>query len=142
MSSSEEVRVVEVEATFRHSAGWLGSQFLRTIRDEARFLGWRTGARVIVPPKDLGGAGEWVALGPGAVLEAYALTEWLGDVDRVAEDGSCLALVTLDGADTAMLTRLRPAPSVNGLPIGARLVACFKPDRTGAMTDFWFESAP
>ena len=93
----------------------------RAIRDEARFVGWRTGGRVVAPPKDAGGPGDWVAIGPGAVLEAYAPAEWLADIGNVAEDGSYLALVTLDGADTAMLARLRPVPGVDGSPIGTRV---------------------
>lgn len=134
------VRSVDVEATFRHSAGRLGTHFLRAIRDEGRILGWRTGnpPRVIVPPKDLGGTGEWVEIGPGARLEAYAPVEWLGDG---ADTASCLALVRLDGADTAMLARLRPTVAPHALPVGTRLVARFAEERQGAVTDFWFEAA-
>jgi uncharacterized OB-fold protein len=140
MLSFDAVRTIEIETDFRHSAGRLGSHFLKTIRDEARLLGWRTGdpRRVIVPPKDLGGAGEWVALGPGAVLEAYAPWEWQG-ADVAA--GSCLALVRLDGADMAMLASLKPAYAVGAVAVGTRLLARFAPERRGSITDFWFEVA-
>jgi uncharacterized OB-fold protein len=140
MDESDDVRVVDVKATFRHSAGRLGTRFLAAIRDEARLLGWRTGnpARVLVPPKDLGLSGEWVEIGPGATLEAYAPTEWL----RPPADGFGLALVRIDGADTAMLAQLRPAPTTaDALPLGLRLVAHFAEARSGAITDFWFEAA-
>ncbi|HVV94779.1 MAG TPA: hypothetical protein VHD15_15310 [Hyphomicrobiales bacterium] len=137
---TEEVRAVAVEAAFRHSAGRLGSHFLRAIRDEGRLYGWRTGTppRVMVPPKDLGAPGEWVAIGPGARLEAYAPTDWLPEPGG---GDSCVALVMPDGADTALLARLRPAAGAGALAAGARLVAHFAAERTGAMTDFWFEPA-
>jgi uncharacterized protein len=140
MPSFDTVRTIEVEAAFRHSAGRLGSYFLKTIRDEARLVGWRTGnpPQVLVPPKDLGGAGEWVALGPGAVLEAYAPVEWRG-ADQAAE--TCLALVRLDGADMALLASLKPAYRVGAVAIGTRLLAHFAEERRGAITDFWFEVA-
>jgi uncharacterized OB-fold protein len=134
VSTIDEVREVDVRATFRHSAGRLGSVFLTALREQ-RLLGWKTGtpARVIVPPKDLGTAGEWVEIGPGARLEAYVPAEWLASSD----DGSCLALVTVDGADTALLARLRPAAAA--LAKGARLTLRFAENRAGRMTDFWFE---
>lgn len=138
MDESGDVRIVEVKATFRHSAGRLGTRFLTAIRDEARLLGWRTGGRVLVPPKDLGLPGEWVAIGPGAVLEAYAPSGWTD----AAADGSVLALIKPDGADTALLARLRAgAETAEALPVGRRLVARFAEERRGAITDLWFEPA-
>ena len=141
MPQDPGVRTVAVEATFRHSAGRLGSRFLKAIRDEGRFLGWRTGdpPRVMLPPKDLGEPGEWVEIGPGARLEAYAPATWLNDA---AGTDTCLALVRLDGAETALLAHLKPAPMPNALAIGTRLIARFAAERRGAMTDFWFEVAP
>jgi hypothetical protein len=94
-------------------------------------------ARVLVPPKDLGGKGEWVAIGPGARLDAYAPVDWLE-----SKDDSCLALVTIDGADTALLVRLRPAAAAGALALGARLTVRFAETRSGTMADFWFEPAP
>jgi len=134
----EETRAVDVHAVFRHSAGRLGSVFLSSLRD-GRLLGWKTGtpARVMVPPKDLGGDGEWVEIGPGARLEAYVPIGWSAETDR----DSCLALVTVDGADTALLTRLRPAAEKETLAPGARLTIRFADARHGAIGDFWFEQA-
>lgn len=140
-AQGEEVRTVEVHATFRHSAGRLGTYYLTVIRDEGRFVGWRSGnpPRVQVPPKDLGVPGEWVEVGPCATLEAYAPTAWVippgGRDDRA---GSALALVRIDGADTAMLARLSWDES-EALAPGSRLVARFADERVGAVTDFWFE---
>ena len=138
VSADADVRAVDVRASFRHSAGKLGSVFLSALRDK-RLLGWRSGtpARVTVPPKDLGVAGEWIEIGPGARLETYAPRDWYADSD----DDSCLALVTIDGADAALLTRLRPPTAAGALPIGTRLTVRFAAERHGAITDFWFEPA-
>lgn len=132
--SAAETREVDVRAPFRHSAGRLGSVFLQALR-ERRLIGWKTGGRVIVPPRDFGASGEWVELGPGARLEAYAPADWIA---ADAAD-SCLALVTVDGADTALLTRLRPAASAGALRPGARLALRFADAPQGSITDFWFE---
>ena len=141
MSGEEDVRVADVQAVFRHSAGKLGSHFLKTLRDEARFVGWRSGSpqRVAVPPRDLGMAGEWVDVGPNATLEAYAPNEWLQTLGKPVDDGSCLALVRLDGADCALLARVRLCGAP--LEVGQSLIARFAETRTGAMTDVWFEPA-
>lgn len=141
-SPEEQVRTVEMHAKFRHSAGRLGTHYLTVIRDEARLVGWRSGnpPLVQVPPKDLGVAGEWVDVGPGATLEAFAPADW---VARPAGDDpavSSLALVHIDGADTATLAWLRPVLSgPDALAPGVRLVACFADERSGMVTDFWFE---
>ncbi len=71
-------------ATFRHSAGRLGSRYLAALRDDGKILGSRTGTppRVLVPPKDLGTDGEFVEVGPGASLLAFAPNEWLAAPSR------------------------------------------------------------
>jgi hypothetical protein len=135
-TSEGEVRVLNVRAPFRHSAGRLGSEFLQALR-ERRLLGLRTGSQVIVPPRDLGASGAWVEIGPGARLEAYAPADWVDGGDA----GSCLALVTVDGADTALLARLRPAAPAGALAKGTRLTLRFADTPRGSMTDFWFEPA-
>ena len=143
MLEPHATRVVAIEATFRHSAGKLGSRFLKALRDEKRILGWRSGRpeRVSVPPKDLGMDGTWVEVGPGARLEAYAPADWLRAVGRQADEADCLALVRLEGADTALLARVRRGPHAPHLSIGLRLVARIAERPTGAITDLWFEPA-
>src|SRR5687768_8403036 len=104
------------QAHFRHGAGALTSHFLRTLRDEARLVGWRSGtpARVVVPPQDLGTAGEWVEVGPQARLVGHAG----GDGQDV------LGLVALDGAHGCSYWRVRCADP-SQLRSGTRLVARF-----------------
>jgi hypothetical protein len=98
------------------------------LRDERKILGWRTGTppRVLVPPKDLGGDGEFLEVGPGGSLLAFAPAEWLA---APAGEG-VLGLVALDGADTPLFARVRAPAPVTGM----RLIARF-----GGATDFWFE---
>lgn len=142
--AEDDVRSVDVKAVFRHSAGELGSHYLTTLRDEGQLLGWRSGRPPIVriPPKDLGLPGSWVDVGPGATLEAYAPRDWLQAAGAEEwEDGSCLALVRPDGADTAMLARLRPAAASAVMGVGQRLTAHFAERRSGSATDVWFEVA-
>jgi uncharacterized OB-fold protein len=129
-----DTREIDVRAPFRHSAGRLGSVFLQALRAR-RLLGLKIGGRVIVPPRELGERSEWVELGPGARLEAFAPADWLA----ADSDNSCLALVTVDGADTALLTRLRPAVVAGALAPGARLSLRFAEEPRASMTDFWFE---
>jgi uncharacterized protein len=140
---ADDTRVVDVKATFRHSAGRLGSRYFASIRDERRILGWRTGdpPRVLVPPKDLGLAGEWVEVGPGATLEAFAPEDWLKAAHSSSLEGDfSLALVRLDGADTSMLAHLRPKGlTIDSYPVGQRLLAHFSAERTGTASDLWFE---
>jgi hypothetical protein len=117
-------------ATFRHSAGRLDSRYLAALRDDGKILGWRTGTppRVLVPPKDLGTDGEFIEVGPGASLLAFAPNEWLA---APIEDG-VLGLVALDGADTPLFARVRATAPETGM----RLIAHF-----GGPTDLWFEPA-
>jgi len=117
-------------ATFRHSAGRLGSRYLAALRDDKKLLGWRSGTppRVVVPPKDLGGDGEFVEVGPGGTLVAFAPNDWLA----APADRSVLGLVALDGADTPLFARVRASAPAMGM----RLVARF-----GGVADLWFEPA-
>jgi uncharacterized OB-fold protein len=129
-----EQRELDVRAPFRHSAGRLGSHFLQALRAR-RLLGLKVAGRVIVPPREFGPGGEWVELGPGARLEAYAPADWV----PTAGENSCLALVVVDGADSSLLARLRPAATAGALVPGSRLLLRFVDEPRGSMTDFWFE---
>ncbi len=122
----------EWQASFRHAAGQLTSHFFHVLRDEARLVGWRSGnpARVHVPPRQTGQAGEWVPIGPGAELVAWA-----------PEGSDRLALVRIDGADGCSLWRLRCEEPAR-LREGARLVARFAEERSGSPRDLWFEVVP
>lgn len=126
------------KAGFRHSAGRLGSDYLRALRDEARILGWRvkrTGT-VHVPPKDLGEPGELVEVGPGARLLTLAK-----EVQFTSADGRrlCLGRVAIDGTHTPLFARVAFVDEAAPKP-GTRLKAVFAATRVGAATDYWFEA--
>jgi uncharacterized OB-fold protein len=135
---AENGNIVESwKARFRHSAGRLGSEYLRALRDEARLLGWRVSrtAKVLFPPKDLGEPGEFVEVGPGARLLTLARdVSFAGDTGRVV----CLGRVALDGASMPLFARVAFDEEAAPRP-GARLSARFASTRVGAATDFWFE---
>ena len=122
-------------AVFRHSAGRLGSQWLTALHEQREILGWRTGTppRVVVPPKDFGTKGEFIEVGPGARLLAFAPADW------VAEPGGpgVLGLVMLDGADTPLYARVLGASPKTGM----RLTACIAETPAGTGADLWFEAA-
>ena len=133
--TDEHELVEHWHAVFRHSAGRLGSQWLTALRREGKVLGWRTGTppRVLVPPKDLGTPGEFVDVGPGAQLLAFAPADW---VDATQSSG-VLGLVAFDGADTPMFARVHDdAPTM-----GMRLRACVAKQPVGNAADLWFVRA-
>lgn len=97
MSEERSVRMLRWQPHFRHSAGSLGSQFIRAVR-EGRLVGWKTRSLgVTVPPIASGEPGEWVGVGPGATLVAHAPSD---DFDSMASARTVVAIVKIDGADT------------------------------------------
>lgn len=129
--------VEDWRATFRHSAGRLGSEYLRALRDEGRLLGWRvtrTGM-VHVPPRDCGESGEFVDVGPGGRLLTLAR-----EVSLASEDGrrTSLGRVAIDGAGSPIFVRVRFDDGIVPPP-GTRVKIAFASRRVGASSDFWFE---
>jgi hypothetical protein len=99
--------------SFRHSTGLLGRQSQSAQHNDREVLGWKSGfdQAVLYPPRDRGGTGEWVKLGPGAQLLS-PLGEMQGEF--------ALARVRLDGADCGMFARVA---AVTPLRKGDRLRA-------------------
>lgn len=127
-------------ATFRHSAGRLGSEYLRALREEGRLLGWRvirTGI-VHVPPRDCGEPGEFVDVGPGGRLLTVAR-----DASVASGDGrrTSLGRVAIDGASSPLFVRVRFDEAAVPPP-GARVKIAFASPPVGAGSDFWFEAEP
>ena len=112
------VRNLRWQPHFRHSAGRLGSHFIRAMR-EGRLLGWKTPSLgVTVPPIDTGEAGEWVDIGPNATLLACVPN------DSVTSTQSVLAMVKIDGADAVTLVHVACEDRAELLP-GMTLTARF-----------------
>ena len=129
-----------LEYPYSRSTGPVIGAFLTGLRD-GRFLG-ATGSdgRVIVPPTEYDpitsdDVGELVEVGPGGVIESWA---WVSEPLRKhpLQTPFAWALVTLDGADTAML-HVVDAPGPDALTAGVRVTARFRPaaDRIGSMAD-------
>jgi hypothetical protein len=129
-----------LEYPYSRSTGPVIGAFLTGLR-EGRLLG-ATGSdgRIIVPPTEYDpitsdDVGELVEVGPGGVIESWA---WVAEPLRKHPHQTpfAWALVTLDGADTALLhTVIAPGP--DALATGDRVTARFRPEaeRIGSMSD-------
>ena len=114
--------------SFRHSAGKLGSHFIRAIREHRQILGWKTERLgVTVPPIETGSPGEWVEIGPEATLLGYAHPADIGAED--IEQGRVFAAVKVDGADT-VLHALVVCDDPEALSAGMRLTPFFDDSST------------
>ena len=129
-----------LEYPYSRSTGPIIGAFLTALRD-GRFVG-ATGSdgKVIVPPTEydpLTGddVGELVEVGPGGVIESWA---WVSHPLRKhpLQTPFAWALITLDGAYTAMLHAVT-APVPDDVSTGARVTARFRSsdERIGSMAD-------
>jgi uncharacterized OB-fold protein len=128
-----------IKIPYRWPAGRVGGRFLRALRDEGRLLGLRCEAcgLVAVPPRPLcpscraglrDAADEaWIDVGPRGTVTTHT-------VRRGGSGQEVLALVQLDGADTALLHRLLDVP-VGAARSGMRVVAVLAEERVGAIGD-------
>lgn len=117
------------QPSFRHSAGALGSHYIRALR-AGKLLGWKTARLgVTAPPIEAGSDGEWIEIGPAATLVGYASPDDL--VSQRVPDGFVFAAVKVDGADTMMYALLR-CDDAALLRCGQRLEAVFSQDEGGA----------
>ncbi|CAG0948032.1 hypothetical protein ANRL1_04847 [Anaerolineae bacterium] len=119
-----------VNLRFSYAAGEAASRFLIALRDEIKIYGTRCPGcrRVLVParsfcPRCFVVTSEWIAVGPAGTLIAFAATRDFP-----------LALVRLDGADTALVHRINAA-NADALRIGLRVVLVFAETRAGNILD-------
>jgi uncharacterized protein len=131
-----------IEFPYTRTLGPVIGPFLTGLRN-ATILGARTGAgRVLVPPLEWDPAtGEpiepdLVEVGPGGVVETWA---WVTRPGRKhpLDHPFAFALVRLDGADTGLLHAL-DAGSIDRMRTGMRVVARWKDERAGHITDLVF----
>ncbi len=129
-----------LEYPYSRSTGPIIGAFLTALRD-GRFLG-ATGSNgsIIVPPTEYDpitsdDVGELVEVGPGGVISSWA---WVSEPLRKhpLQTPFAWALITLDGADTAMLHAV-DAAGPDDLATGTRVTARFRPasERIGSMAD-------
>lgn len=137
---------------YEHSAGEIGSRFLRALRDGETILGRQCPdcERVLAPPRGFceqcfTDTEEWVELGPEGSIESFTIVPH--KLGAGPEAPYALAYVQLDGADTAMVNKIKglelsdPEAAAERLSMGTRVEAVFAPpeNREGRITDFHYE---
>lgn len=140
-SADDVLRAPHVlDYTYTRSVGPVIGAFLTGLRD-GRLLGVRaSGNTVVVPPAEYDpvtseATGELVEVGPGGVVRSWA---WTSDPmpDQPLPRPFAWALITLDGADTALL-HVVDAGSPDAMSSGMRVQARFRPpaERRGHLLD-------
>ena len=90
---------------------------------------------VLVNARRQNSDGEWVEVGPGAVLLSTLTPAATND----QAPQLVLARLRLDGADSVMFARVNIEAQSQNLQPGTRLVAQFEPADEKGGRDFWFE---
>ncbi len=133
---------VTTEATirfpYRRSLGPVMGAFMTALADQ-RFIGIRSGERVIVPPHEWDpDTGEelvldFVDVGPAGTVESWC---WVAKptAQHPLSTAFAWALVKLDGADTAIMHAV-DAGSESAMSTGMRVAPRWKTVRTGHITD-------
>ena len=131
---------------YNYFAGRVGSRWLIALRDEQRIYGVRhprTG-KVYVPPRQVDErdftnlTSDWVEIGPEGMVTGYTIIRYPEPYQPLPVPYG-LALVRLDGADTA-LTHIVREQDFERLSIGVRVRAVFAQNRTASILDIaWFE---
>lgn len=132
-----------VNLAFSYAAGEAASRFLIALRDEQRIYGTRcpTCRRVLVParsfcPRCFVDTSEWVEVGTTGTVSAFTpLASGEGSGVRVS-----LALIHLDGADTALVHFVGEAGPGTPRP-GLRVFAVFAGARAGSILDIAYFKA-
>lgn len=126
-----------VNLQFSYAAGAAASRFLCALRDEQKIFGARCPEcrRVLAParsfcPRCFVETNEWLEVGPGGTLGAFVAPPFA----QLLEPTLTLALIQLDGADTALVHRLGEfdAPTLRR---GLRVVPVFAASRRGHILD-------
>src|SRR5690349_4278215 len=132
-----------LEFPYTRTPGPVLGAFLGAIRD-ARIVGNRVGGRVLCPPMEYhpdtaapldGADADFVDVGPGGVVGPWT---WVAHPTpkHPFDHPFAFALITLDGADTALLQAV-DAGSIDAMATGMRVQARFAAEPKGAITDLW-----
>jgi len=129
-----------LEYPYSRSVGPVIGAFLTGLRDGKLFGVRSPGGSVIVPPTEYDpttgeDTGELVEVGPGGVVKTWA---WVSHPlpKHPLDRPFAWALITLDGADTALLHAV-DAGEAGSIATGDRVTVRFRPaaERIGAMAD-------
>ena len=127
-----------IEFPYTRSLGPVIGPFLAALRDR-RILGIRSGDRVLVPPMEYdpetgdGLGTELVEVGPAGEVTSWAWVSTPSDKHPLSHPFA-LALIRLDGADTAMLHAV-DAGSMDAMRTGMRVAPRWKAERLGRIDD-------
>ncbi len=134
----DEFVTAGVNLQFSYAAGEAASRFLIALRDEKMIYGTRCPdcRRVLVParsfcPRCFVETREWVEVGPAGTLTAFAPAPLL---PRSPAPALALALIRLDGANTALVHRIGELSDVTPR-IGLRVTAVFADARSGTILE-------
>lgn len=151
---STEAEIISIpgrwDISYEYSAGVIGSEFLRRLRDDQIISGRRcpTCQRVLMPPRSFcdrcfAETTDWVDVGTSGTIEAFTITS---DAFQGLPDPPCaIAYATLDGASTAMLNFVKGVDlssierGAELLAVGNRVRVVWKDQREGRITDFYYE---
>jgi uncharacterized OB-fold protein len=141
--STHPISTHVIEFPYTRTLGPVVGPFLTGLRDGSiRGIRSRDG-RVLVPPTEWDpntgealDATDLVDVGPGGVVETWA---WVTEPTskHPLQEPFAFALVKLDGADTAMLHAV-DAGSMDAMATGMRVIARWKEERIGHITDLVF----
>jgi 3-hydroxybutyryl-CoA dehydratase len=126
---------------YKYFAGRTGSRFLIALRDEKKILGVRCPrcARVYVPPRSTcerhptERLTEWVPVSASGVVTGFTVVRY-AEPYQPARPPYVLALVKLDGADTAFAHLVKGVPPAE-MRVGMRVKAVFAKATTSTILD-------
>ncbi len=126
---------------YTYFAGRVGSRFLTTIRDQKKIMGVRCTAceTVYVPPRQVCDIcledirENWVEVGDTGTIENYTVIRY-SDKHLPKEPPYILALIRLDGADTAM-AHIVQGIDPEKVASGMRVKAVFAKESTNTLLD-------
>jgi len=131
---------------YNYFAGCVGSTWLIALRDEQKIYGVkhpRTG-KVYVPPRQVDESdftdlsGDWVEVGPQGTVTGFTFIRYPEPYQPLPTPYG-LALVRLDGADTALAHVVR-GEDLERLKVGVRVRAVFAKERKASILDIaYFE---
>jgi uncharacterized OB-fold protein len=135
----------KIRVPYEWTAGEAPGRFLTSLRDEKKIIGARcTGCgRVYVPPQEFCGACfdapvEYMEVGQqGEVVSFTVVHRPLIEVPRPLSAPFAIALIKLDGADTAMIHYLGEAP-LEDIKCGMRVKAVWRDEREGSILDILY----
>ena len=130
-----------LEYPYTRTTGPVIGPFLTGLRD-GKVLGVRCGSRVLCPPLEYDPdtfatlEPDFVEVGPGGVVTGWT---WISvpTPKHPFEHPFAFALIKLDGADTALVHAV-DAGSPDAMSTGMRVVARYREERVGAVTDVYF----